>query len=339
MNRLICALLISLPGIYPHEARAMDAADPIAALVQGNNAFALDLYARLGQGEGNRFISPFSISTALAMTYAGAQDDTAVEIAKALRFTLPPSQLHSTFHKLLADLHGRTAALAAPDRPADVQLFMANALWTQAGEQILPDFQKQIEINYQGGLYPVDFRHASEEARQTINTWVEQQTKGKIKDLLKSAQIDPKTLLIITNAIYFKALWASPFSKERTSPADFHASPSDVVRVDMMKQSGRFRYAEEASFQALELPYKGDTLAMVILLPRASERAGPAGIVADRGESRELPRQAVIAPCRSEPSQVQVDCGVRAQGCAFGAGDAGGVQAGVSRFFGDHGHA
>ena len=249
MHRLTSALLISLAGIYPHEARAMDAADPIAALVQGNNAFALDLYARLGQGEGNRFISPFSISTALAMTYAGAQDETALEIAKALRFTLPPSQVHSTFHKLLAELHGRTAALAGPDRTADVQLFTANALWTQAGEHILADFQKRIEVNYQGGLYPVDFKHAPEEARQTINAWVEQSTKGKIKDLLKSTNIDQKTLLIITNAIYFKALWASPFSKERTSSADFHASGSDLVRVDMMKQTARFRFNDEASFQ------------------------------------------------------------------------------------------
>ena len=167
MNRMTPALLISLLGIYPHEARAMDAADPVAALVQGNSAFALDLYARLSEGDGNRFISPFSISTALAMTYAGAQDETALQMAKALRFKLPPAQLHPAFHKLITELHGRNATQIAPDRPADVQLFTANALWTQAGERILADFQKRIEINYQGGLYPVDFRHAPEEARQT----------------------------------------------------------------------------------------------------------------------------------------------------------------------------
>ncbi len=253
----------------------MDAVDPVTALVQGNNAFALDLYARLGLGDGNRFISPFSISTALAMTYAGAQDETALQIAKALRFTLPPSQLHPAFHKMIAELQGRNATQIAPDRPADVQLFTANALWVQAGERILADFQKRIEINYLGGLYPVDFQHAPEEARQTINAWVLEQTKGKIKDLLKSTHIDARTLLIITNAIYFKALWASPFSKEKTAQEDFHASPSDVVRVDMMKQSGRFRYDDEASFQVLELPYKGDTLAMVILLPKAKDGLGP----------------------------------------------------------------
>jgi serpin B len=275
MNRMTSALLISLLGIYPHEAKAMDAGDPVTALVQGNSAFALDLYARLSDGDGNRFISPFSISTALTMTYAGAQDETALQMAKALRFKLPPSQLHPAFHKLIADLRGRNGTHVAPDRPADVQLFTANALWTQAGEHILADFQKRIEINYQGGLYPVDFHHAPEEARQTINAWVSEQTKGKITDLLKSTHIDSKTLLIITNAIYFKALWASPFSKESTSQEDFHASRSDVVRVDMMKQSGRFRYIDEGSFLALELPYKGNALAMVIFLPKARDGLGP----------------------------------------------------------------
>jgi serpin B len=274
MNRMRWAALLLLTGIYPLEARAMDVADPVAALVQGNSAFALDLYAQLSHGDGNRFISPFSISTALAMTYSGAQDETALQIAKALRFTLPPSQLHPAFHKLIAELHGRNAGLAAPDRPADVQLFTANALWTQAGERILPDFQKRIEINYQGGVYPVDFRHAPEEARRTINAWVEDQTKNKIKDLLKSSHIDPQTLLVITNAIYFKALWTSPFPKEKTSSEDFHASPRDLVRVQMMKQSGRYRYFDEGSFQVLELPYKGDTLAMVILLPKAKDGLG-----------------------------------------------------------------
>jgi serpin B len=274
MNRMTAALLILLLGIFYQEVRAVDAADPVVALVQGNSAFALDLYARLGQADGNRFISPFSISTALAMTYAGSQDETALQMAKALRFKLPPSQLHSAFHKLITDLHARNAAQVAPDRPADVELFTANAIWTQSGERILADFQKRIEINYQGGLYPVDFHHAPEESLRSINAWVEEQTRGKIKDLLKSTQIDAKTLLIITNAIYFKALWASPFVKEKTSQEDFFTSPRDVVRVDMMKQSGRFRYADEGSLQVLELPYKGNTLAMVIVLPKAKDGLG-----------------------------------------------------------------
>jgi serpin B len=274
MNRIKLALLIPLLGVYSHEARAMDTADPVTTLVQGNNAFALDLYAQLRQSEGNRFISPFSVSTALAMTYAGAQEETALQIAKALRFLLPPSQLHPAFHRLIVELRSQSATQVAANQPADVQLFTANALWSQAGERILTDFQKRIEINYQGGLHQVDFRHNTEMATRTINAWVEEQTKGKITDLLRSAHIDQRTLLVLTNAIYFKGLWASPFSVGNTSQQDFNVSPAEQVRVDMMKQLARFRHFDDGALQALELPYKGNTLAMVVFLPKAKDGLG-----------------------------------------------------------------
>ena len=243
---------------------------PTTALVQGNSEFALDLYSKLSQGNGNRFLSPVSISTALAMTYAGAHEETARQIAKTLHFTLPPDQFHAAFHRLIAEVHSRNSAIvpSSPNQSPDVQLFTANALWCQSGEHILPDFQKRIEVNYRGGLYPVDFRSETENARRTINAWVEEQTKGKIQDLLKPAHVTPRTLLVLTNAIYFKGLWASPFSREMTAPSDFNTSTQDHDRVDMMNQTGRFRYSDEASIQLLELPYKGDALSMVILLPK-----------------------------------------------------------------------
>jgi serpin B len=250
------------------EVRAMDAADPSAALVRGNTAFALDLYTRLAQEDGNRFLSPLSISTALAMTYAGAEGETALQIAKTLHFDLPPSQLHATFHRLVAELHSRNTLRPRSKDAADVQLFTANALWIQSGERILPDFQKRIEVSYHGGLYPVDFQRAREAARRTINTWVAEQTRGKIPDLLKPSHLDSRTVLVLTNAIYFKALWVAPFAPGSTRPADFHVSAEEDVRVAMMNQTNRFRYWDEGTFQALELPYKGNTLAMVILLPK-----------------------------------------------------------------------
>src|ERR1700722_1007471 len=152
MTRITVALLISLLSFHTREARAVDTTDQIATLVKGNSEFALDLYSRISQGAGNRFLSPYSISPALAMTYAGAQEETAVQIAKTLRFMLPPGQLHPAFHRLIAELHGRTSTQSAPDHPPDVQLFTANALWIQTGERILPDFQKRIEGNCQVGL-------------------------------------------------------------------------------------------------------------------------------------------------------------------------------------------
>jgi serpin B len=240
-------------------------------LVQGNGTFALDLYARVKDGEGNRFLSPFSISCALAMTYAGAQEETALQMAKAMHFTLPPGKLHPAFHRLISELNSRTASPSGDKQAAGVQLLTANALWAQTGERILSDFQKRIEINYQGGLEQVDFRRAPADALRTINTWVEERTSGKIKDLLKPGHIDSQTMLILTNAIYFKALWDTPFDEHATAPADFQASDHDPVRVDMMKLTGRFRYLDEKTFQALELPYLGNGQAMVILLPKTND--------------------------------------------------------------------
>ncbi len=166
-------------------------------------------------------------------------------------------------------MHSRNDSRGREAAPPDIELFIANAIWAQTGKHILADFKKSIETNYQGGLYSVDFRTAPEEARQTINSWVEEQTKNKIKDLLKSSHIDSKSVAILTNAIYFKASWAKPFSSSATSLADFHASPGAKIKVDLMKQTERFRYCEDGAFQALELPYKGDSLAMMIILPRS----------------------------------------------------------------------
>ena len=202
------------------------------------------------------------------MTYAGAQGETAVQMAKTLHFMLPPSQLHPAFHRLIAELHSRNTAPGPDQKPtAEVELFTANGLWAQAGERILPDFQKKVEINYQGGLHHVDFRKDPERARRTINTWIREQTRDKIEDLLQPRHTDPPRL-ILTNAIYFKALWAIPFSKEKTVREDFQASAAESLPVDMMKLTDRFRYSDEGTFQAIELPYRGDALAMVILLPR-----------------------------------------------------------------------
>jgi serpin B len=267
MKTVSLALFFCTAGLGLSELRAMDSPEPVRAVVQGNNAFALDLYAQLYRGDGNRFFSPFSISTALAMTYAGAHGDTARQMATTLHFTLPPDQLHPSFHRLIAEIRSRNTP--SKTEATDIQLFTANALWTERGEPILGDFQKRIEVNYQGGIYEVDFRHAAEAARKTINAWVEEQTKDKIKDLLQPIHIGAHTVLILTNAIYFKGLWESQFSRQQTAPATFHMPGEKSARVDLMNQTGRFRYLDEGSFQSLELPYRGGAVSMVIVLPKA----------------------------------------------------------------------
>jgi serpin B len=268
------ALSAGFPGRCHARGSTMDPIEAPAELVRGNNEFALDLYGRLASGDGNRFLSPFSISCALAMTYAGARGETAAQVAKAMHFNLPPDRLHAAFGRLIADLYSRNDSKAAPGGARPVELLTANAIWTQSGERILADFQKLIESDYQGGLYPVDFRQAPAAAGQYINHWVEEQTRGKIKDLIKPQHINSRTVVILTNAIYFKALWASPFAAQLTKPDDFQVRPAEKVRVDMMHLSGRFRYAEDAAVQVLELPYQGENLSMVVVLPRAKDGLG-----------------------------------------------------------------
>jgi serpin B len=249
----------------------MDTEQPITELVRDNNAFALDLFGRLDKQDGNQFISPFSISCALAMTYSGARNETARQVAKALHFTLSPGELHPAFHKLIDELNSEGAPQAGAKPPGSFQLSTANALWTQTGTPVLPEFQKLIESNYGGALFPIDFRQSPAAACQYINHWVEEQTRGKIKDLLKPQSVDARTVLILTNAIYFKALWVSPFAAYQTKPDDFQVSVSEKVRVDMMHQTGSFKYAEDDQAQLLELPYQGAKLSMVVVLPRSKD--------------------------------------------------------------------
>jgi serpin B len=268
VKRFASAILLAALVSCNQGISAMDQADHSGALARDNSAFALDLYARLRQREGNRFVSPFSVSSALAMTYAGAEADTARQMSQTLHFTLPPDQLHPVFHRLITELHSRNTASAGQKEP-DVQLFTANALWCQEGLPILSDFRRRIEVNYKGGLYPIDFKNASDLARRTINSWVEEQTKKKIQDLLKPGHIDSRTLLVLTNAIYFKSLWERPFRSENTRSEPFHLSATDQAAVSMMSQSARFRYFDGGTFGVLELPYRGRALAMVVLLPKA----------------------------------------------------------------------
>jgi serpin B len=242
-------------------SRAEDVKDEgrVAEAVEGNNRFAFDLYGRLRHRPGNLFASPYSVSTALAMTYEGARGQTAEQMAATLHFSLPPDALHPAFAALdrqLNDGKGRSYKLS-----------VANALWGQEGETFLPDFLRLLAENYGAGLRRVDFLSA-DQTRRTINSWVEEQTGGKIKDLLRPPLPRPDTSLVLTNAIYFKGDWTSPFPKEATKDEAFTVTGDKRVPVPMMHRTGRLGYLDGGDFQALELPYAGDALTMIVLLPK-----------------------------------------------------------------------
>jgi serpin B len=239
----------------------------IPGVVKGNNEFAFDLYNQLRQKDGNLFFSPQSISTALAMTYAGARGDTAEEMAQALHFCLPKTLLHPGFGALLRELNGE-------GKKRGYQLSVANALWGQKGEGFKDDFLQLTRDTYGAGLKQVDFAGDAEAARKEINAWVEKQTNDKIKDLLPPGTIDALTKLVLTNAIYFKGDWQSQFKKDQTRDEVFHGA-SDA-KVPMMHQTAKFKYHDAGDLQLLEMPYGGKELSMVVLLPKKAD--GLAGL-------------------------------------------------------------
>ena len=231
-----------------------------AALASSNNAFALDLYARIKAREGNLFFSPYSISSALAMTYAGARGNTATQMAKALHFDLEAAKLHEAFGRLTADLN-------AAGKKAEFELAVANALWVQEGFELLKDYLDLTKSAYGASPHPVDFAKATEAARKTINRWVEEQTRDKIKDLIPKGMLGDMARLVLTNAIYFKGRWASEFAADFTSEQPFTLASGGKVKAPTMHQMGQFPLFAGDGFQALALPYKGNALSMVILLP------------------------------------------------------------------------
>jgi serpin B len=230
-------------------------------LMQGNNAFAIELYGQLSRQAGNLFFSPASISTAFAMTFAGAAGSTAAEMQEAMQFKLPPDRLHPAMGALLESLNASHPGY---------QLRVADALWAQQGEPFLPAYLALTSANYAAGFHPVDFAHAPEEVRHPINQWIEQQTENKIKDMLQHGVVTPDTRLVLTNAIYFKADWESQFEIAQSKEDDFHTSPSQTVRATLMHREGRFNYFNGATFQLLEIPYKGAELSMLVFLPNDS---------------------------------------------------------------------
>ena len=236
-------------------------------MVAGNTQFALDLYDRLRQGDGNLFFSPYSVSTALAMTYAGTHGQTAQEMARTLHFALEPQRLHPSFAELLRSTRG-------DKRQHGYELNVANALWCQHQYPLLPDFLDTTRKHYGSGVGQADFINSGEQARRDINSWVANQTGNRIKDLLRPGDLSADTRLVLTNAIYFKGDWDAPFERESTKNDDFYLTPQRKVHVPLMWQHDHFGYLDGGSFQVLALPYRGRLLSMLILLPKKVDGLG-----------------------------------------------------------------
>jgi serpin B len=240
----------------------------IKAVVNANNQFAIDLYQKYKDmpeyEENNIFFSPYSISTALAMTYEGAKGQTADEIREVFHFPEEDNIRRPAFAKIYNEIN---------KEDKKYQLSTANALWAQKDYPFLDEYFSTTKKYYGSKIKNLDFVKETEKSRLTINKWVEEQTNDKIKELLPKDPpvITPDTTLVLTNAIYFKGDWALKFDKNKTIEDDFKISPLKTVKAQMMSLTGekaRFNYAETEQAQILELPYEGDQLSMLILLPK-----------------------------------------------------------------------
>ena len=240
----------------------------LTTLVSGNSAFAFGLYQALRDEDGNLFYSPYSISLALAMTYAGARGETAQQMADTLHFTLSQDRLHPAFNSLDLELGQRGQGAKGRDE-GGFRLNIVNAIWGQKDYHFLATFLDVLAENYGAGLRVLDFTSEPEKSRIVINDWVSEETEGRIKDLLPQGSIDPLTMLVLTNAIYFNAAWQYPFEENATTDGLFHLLQGGEVTVPMMKQEEFLSYAESEGYQAVELPYDGRELSMIILLPQA----------------------------------------------------------------------
>ncbi len=242
-------------------------AQDLESLAQGNRAFALDMYHQLSQEDGNLFYSPYSISLALAMTYVGARSETEMQMAQSLHFDLAQASLHPAFNALSQALESR-AQPEGEGQEGGLELSIANSLWGQAGFAFEPAFLDALAENYAAGMREVDFAQ-SEEARQAINEWVEEETREKIKDLIPEGTLNDLTRLVLANAIYFKAAWQRPFEESMTAKGEFTLLDGGMVEVDMMRQSAMLGYIKGDGYQAVELPYSSGSAAMLVFLPDA----------------------------------------------------------------------
>lgn len=265
MKYIIALLIMAIIFCPVHTG---EEAIEISPTVDGNNRFAMSIYRQISVRGGNIFFSPYSISLAFAMTYAGAKNSTREQIAKTMQFSLDQSLMDNSFKHLINTV----------DRYKDggnIQLNTANSIFPSVDFHLCPDFQAILKEYYNSSVIPLQYSQ-TEHAAGVINSWVMSNTNNRIKDLVSPDGLSPTTLLVIANAIFFKAIWENEFDPDHTIDREFHISPENSVQTRMMHRRGEYRYfgpgnqdfaIPSMDFQAIELPYHDRELSMIIILP------------------------------------------------------------------------
>lgn len=253
----IAVAFFSMAG--PVEAAAPSSQD-VKAAVSAVNGLAADLYRELAEDGQNLCFSPYSISTAFAMTYAGARGETAAEMQRSLRYG---AGIHGANRTLMGDL------MNIPSNAGE--LSVANSIWPARGFRVASAFSNVMRRDYFTEVLPQDYRRQPERSRRAINDWVAEKTQEKIKDILGQDSIKADTKMVLVNAIYFKAPWMNEFQEDKTTDAEFFISLMDKKNVRMMNNTDSFQYANFDGVQVLKLPYRQGVFSMLVVLPKEME--------------------------------------------------------------------
>lgn len=243
--------LFIVPHLYGQEMQKV---------VDGNNEFTFSLYDEINNTANNMFFSPYSISSALAMTYNGARNETKEEMAEVFKFSKDQEELSRSFSKLNDHISGQTSK--------KIQLDIANSIWGQEDYHFEKRFLSLNNKYYGAGVKEVDFKKNYKEIRKQINQWVEDKTQDKIKNLIKKNMLDPLTRMVLVNAIYFNGKWEYPFNKENTYQDKFYVYSECEMQTDFMKRTASMKYHEDDLAQMVEIPYANKSLSMMVILPK-----------------------------------------------------------------------
>ena len=249
------------------EAQPFTDTQAVQELVRGNNEFALDLYEEVCNmlESDNIFFSPYSISSALGMTYAGAEGQTATDMAETLHFTLPVEATNRAFHSLTETLSSGELVRAESGDP--FTLSISNGLWVQDDFTLLDEYVAEVTMYYSAAVRNLDFIDDPDGSRETINEWVAESTMDRIQNLIPAGVLNDDTRVVLTNAVYFKASWLKPFHEHFTSDAPFFLNNGSAINVPMMSQTDYFSYIFTEGYSAVELDYAEGNASMLILLP------------------------------------------------------------------------
>jgi serpin B len=256
--RPLAALVLAAAPLPPASLSSRAPAEDVNRFARGSNAFGVDLFRRLGDSSRNAVVSPASVTTGLAMAWGGAQGETAREMGKVLRFEGAPAAVMGAAGEVSRQLQD-------PTRP--IVFRIANRLFGEKAFRFEAPYLEATRAAYGAALEPVDFKSAADRARGLINAWVEAQTEKRIRDLVPAGGVNGETRLVLVNAIYFLGDWLQPFAKEATFPAPFHLSERERKDVPTMHRTDTLRLSRRPGYLALELPYKGRHMSMLVLLP------------------------------------------------------------------------